>query len=323
MEPFEIELKNALTRTDPLPAAQLAALNDRIVQTFTRKQQAFRRLTLAYLAAMTVAILALLALYMSTSDLKQCLLLGIGILIAFEGTVLMKLWFWIMHSKITTMREIKMLQLAVAELKTRPSPESRGTAPAFPDEDASAPAPTPTAPASSKLLQVIIAAVWLLAGASFVYLVWLQNPWEPHDVTPYFEKTIAAGDVLAEKEWQENFEVAKPHKRFYVQVLAQGMATRIWLACNAEGHEPMFTGQVEAGSRFYFGTPTQGRYTVKAKAEEAARGYALRIGGVDELPNLSPLHLFLLMISASVTVAIPLARLQDRWLRRIDPELER
>jgi len=323
MDPIEIELKRALNRTDTIPATELTALNDRIVQTFARKQKGFFRLMSAYLAAMLVAILIMVALFITTSNLKQCLLLGIGILIAFEGTVLIKLWFWIMHSKIATIREIKMLHLAVAELKTRLPAEPRGSAPAIPDERAPSSAPTPAAPAASKRWRNILVSIWLLALAGLGYWGWWQPPSEPRDVTPYFEKTIAAGERASEAEWQQSFEVTQARQHFYPRVVASGKAARVWISVSAEGSEPMYTGPVETGSRISFGRATPGRYFVKGRIEQADGDLTLRIGGVDKVPGGQPFsRLFFLMLSAAVAFALPIAWLQDRWLRRIDPELE-
>ena len=321
MDPIEIELKRALNRTDTIPAAEMTALNDRIVQTFTRKQKGFFRLMSAYLAAMLVAILIMVALFITTSNLKQCLLLGIGILIAFEGTVLIKLWFWIMHSKIATIREIKLLHLAVAELKTRLPAEPRGSAPAIPDERA--PAPAPAAPAMRNPWRNILVSVWLLALAGLGYWGWWQPPSEPRDVTPYFEKTIAAGDGASEAEWQQSFEVTQARQHFYPRLVATGKTAQIWISVGAEDGEPMFTGWVEAGSRISFGRATPGRYFIKGRIKQPDGDLTLRIGGVDRIPGRQSLsRLFFLMLSAAVAFTLPIVWLQDRWLRRIDPELE-
>ena len=117
MEPLDLELKNVLSCTQPIPPAEVAALNRRIVDNFARKQRGISLLTGVSLAGFTIMMLVMIALYQSISDLKICLLLAVGILMAVEGTVVIKLWYWTMHSKIATLREIKLLQLAVADLK--------------------------------------------------------------------------------------------------------------------------------------------------------------------------------------------------------------
>ena len=329
MEPFELKLKHALTRTDPIPAAELQALNDHIVRTFARKQESFSCLTAAYLVVMTVLIIALLALFICTPDLKQCLLYGIGILILFEGTVLMKLWFWVMHGKIAIVREIKLLQLAVAELKTHPSPEPHGTASALPDDGAGpAPAQTSAAPSARKIWRAMLIPVWLLAMANLVYWGWPQKPSEPRDVTPYFERTGTAAESGAGTQWQQSFEVTQARQRFYPQVVTRGQSARVWISVGAEGREPMFVGPVETGSMIGFGQAAPGRYVVTGRTERAVGDFTLHIGGVDDVPGVpsagrSFVRLFLLMLSGAVIIAIPLVWLQGRWLRRIEPELQR
>lgn len=324
MEPIDIELKNALNRTQPIPATELAALNRRIVETFARKQKGFFHLMSAYLVVMTMAMVGMLALYLSTSDLKQCFLLGIGILMAVEGTVLIKLWYWTMHGKIATVREIKLLQLAIAELKASQRPPPSGTAASLPDESTPAPALAPVAPASRKWWRFVAIPVWLLAVVGTVYFGWVRTPGEPRQVTPYFEKTITAGDAGKATEWQQTFEVTQARGHFYPRLVAADKTARVRISVGAEGSEPNYTGPVETGSRISFGRATPGRYFVKGRIEKASGDVTLRIGGVDKIPGVPAFdRLFLLMLSAGVALALPIAWLQNRWLRHIDPELEK
>ncbi len=324
MEAFDIELKNALNRTQPIPASELAALNRRIVETFARKQKGFFHLMSAYLALLTVAMLAMLALYLSTSDLKQCFLLGIGILMAVEGTVLIKLWYWTMHGKIATVREIKLLHLAIAELKASLQRPPSGTAPILPDERTPAPTPTPVAPASFNWWRFVVAPVWLTALAGWVYFGWVQAPGEPRLVTPYFEKSFTAVDGAKSSEWRQTFEVTQARGHFYPQVVTADKAARIWISVGAEGSEPIYTGPVEPRSRISFGRATPNRYFVKGRIEKASDDVTVRIGGVDEIPGALRFdRTFILMFSAGVALAIPIAWLQNRWLRHIDSELEK
>jgi hypothetical protein len=324
MEPFEIELKNALSRAKPLPAAELAALNNRIIQTFARKQKGFFRLMAIYLLVLILGMIALLAMFMITSDLKLCLLIGIIVLIFFESTVLMKLWFWIMHGKVATMREIKLLQLAVAELKAHLRPEPPGTVPAFPTEPAPDFSATPPAPAARKWWRIILPSLWLLAVAGLCYWGWPERIKEPRDMTPYFEKTVTAAEAASGKEWEQTFEVTRAREHFYPSLVSSGKDVRVWISTRTEGGEPMYTGPVDTQSRITFGHPALGRYVVKGRAEQADGDFTVRIGGVDEVPagNLTFGRVFFMMLCAALVVAIPLLWLQDRWLRRIDPELE-
>jgi hypothetical protein len=317
MQPFEIELKDALDRPDAIPAAEAVALNERIVQAYGRKQRAAHGLLLAYLAFFAVSIIGMMGLLISTSDLKECLFYGIGILIAIEGSVLLKIWYWIVHSKIATVREIKMLHVAIAELKGRVSPAQQGSGHSSPASDV--PALEPAAPGSRSWWLAILGPVWMLSVASLVYLISLSYP---HNLTAYFKKTIGAAEVVAGKEWQETFEVTQPRQHFQVRLIPAGMTTRNWVQMSvaAEGREPMLTGTLNE-LRIYPGRATSGRYTVKAKAEKAGLGYTVLISGLDEVPSLSPIHLLWLFISAALTCGIPLGWVQRLWLRRIDPDL--
>ena len=81
MEPFELELKNALNRRTPMAAADAASLNDQIVRAYARKQRAVQNLTRAYLVGMTLVLILFFWLFLNTPDLKLSLLYGIAILI--------------------------------------------------------------------------------------------------------------------------------------------------------------------------------------------------------------------------------------------------
>jgi hypothetical protein len=57
-------------------------------------------------------------------DVKEMILFAVLLLAMFEGTVLMKLWYWGLHSHINTMREIKRLQFRVEDLAMNRASES-------------------------------------------------------------------------------------------------------------------------------------------------------------------------------------------------------
>ncbi len=115
---LETELKQALSGP-PLAEADVDRLSQMVVRTFEERQRKVKHVMYAYLAGLMVFLLFLFYLYFNTTDLRACLLLAVAMLIVFEGTVLMKLWFWVLHSKLSTLREIKRLQVQLAELSAR------------------------------------------------------------------------------------------------------------------------------------------------------------------------------------------------------------
>lgn len=315
MEPIDVELKNAFARQDPIPAAESAAIKHRIIEAFARKQKSVFSLMTVYLVALVLVIIALIALFISTPNIKDCLLYGIGILIMFESTVLMKLWYWVMHSKIATVREIKLVQLSIAELKARLSTEEPGPSSALPQENRPEPPQAPAAPAPSTSWWTILSIVWLLAVSGCIYLGWLNTLTEPRGVTPFYERTIAA----EEPEWQGSFEVTKGRARFYPQLMTPEKDSRVWISVAQEGREPMYAGSLECGARISFGHAGPGRYVVRGRNEWAHGSLVFRIGGVDEITGQPPFgRILLLMLSAALTVVIPIAWLQHRWSRRAD-----
>jgi hypothetical protein len=280
----------------------------------------------AYLAVLTIMIIALLAWFISTTDLKQCILCAVVMLILFESTVLMKLWYWLMHGRLSLVRDIKLLQLAVAELKRPPSPEAEGTARGIQDNGGLAPVQTPAPSSGRPLWRAILVPLWLLALANIVLWGFFQKPYEPRDMVPYFEKTGGAATATAETPWQQSFEVKEARQRFYPRLVSRGQAALVWISVAAENHEPMFSGMVGTGSMIGFGQATPGRYVVKGRTERADGDFTLRIGGVNEVPGITPplrlfVRSFLLMLSACLIIVMPFVWLQGRWLRRVDSEL--
>ena len=322
MEPFELELKNALNRRTPMAAADAASLNDQIVRAYARKQRAAQNLTRAYLVGMTLTLILFFWLFLNTPDLKLSLLYGIAILIVFEGTVLMKLWFWVMHSKIATIREIKQLELCVAEAL------SRQAAPAPTAAPATVASPEPLPPAApvphARRWRLIGGGLWLASLICLAYLIWGGRSDEPHNAAIYFTRAVSAAEAASTPEWQDTFEVRDPRKRFYLHLTPEAGPTHLVVTVAPEGGELLFRGPVENASRIYFGlNPPPGRYTVKVQAREHSSAYTLRILGVDDLPANLPGRSLLIMICAAFVFSIPVIWLQGRFLKQIDPGLAR
>jgi len=126
MDDFERQLGDALrNRAAPDPerdASRKEEISKMAGGFFDRNIATARNWTLFALALETIIFIvaALVALY--TRDIKTVIIaVGVAIL-AYETTILMKLWFWTVHSRIKLQEDMRTLQLQIAELS--PSRES-------------------------------------------------------------------------------------------------------------------------------------------------------------------------------------------------------
>ncbi len=59
----------------------------------------------------------------AASDTKSMLLWVIFFMIGFNSTILMKLWYWVVNTKLNILREMKQLQLQISELSGKGNPD--------------------------------------------------------------------------------------------------------------------------------------------------------------------------------------------------------
>lgn len=75
-------------------------------------------LTWGYLAAITVAILLCFLKFAETDNVKTMLGMVLIILILHEGTVLMKLWWWVYSSRNATLETLKAVQIQLDRMES-------------------------------------------------------------------------------------------------------------------------------------------------------------------------------------------------------------
>lgn len=93
---------------DPEKAARLRTQAQEV---FTRKFKKVER----YLCIWMTLLMAVAGVsawnFGRSTNLKYALLYGIVLLVAIEGSVLIRLWYWIVNNKLSVLREIKLLRL--------------------------------------------------------------------------------------------------------------------------------------------------------------------------------------------------------------------
>lgn len=313
MDPIESELKEALKSTAPTPPAQTGALTHRITANYRRKQKAAGQLLSGYLLGLIVALAILFWGFFQAQDFKQSLLIAVLILITFQSTVLMKLWYWIIHERIATVREIKLLQLLVAErLPQVPGePEPAGEVPSSEEAELTS--------KRKRWGWALAALLWIgaVAGLAGTALLWPEDGLKNAEL--YFEAT---GQPAPGEEIVETFRVERSKPRFHPGIFPERGHAEVWIALGPEDGPVSYQGPVTDSSRIYFGSPLEaGSYTIRYKVIQADAPFRLRVFGADLPKSGMTSRDFWMMLCGAIAAAIPLAWLQARWLRRVDPEL--
>jgi ABC-type sugar transport system permease subunit len=116
---FENKLKNALEKNGDFDSAKSETARKEIVQMFEDKLKRVKLWTWIFLlidvVVITVGVSSLLINLLVTKSTNAIIVSAIIILIAHEGTVLIKLWYWILNTKYDVLKELKQLQLQIAE----------------------------------------------------------------------------------------------------------------------------------------------------------------------------------------------------------------
>jgi hypothetical protein len=113
---FENELKEVLEKDGDFDAARSETLRKEIVQMWYNKS--LRRTKLIFWIYFLASIGMMIGGYIglrSATDTKGMLLWVIFFMIGFNSTILMKLWYWVVDTKLNVLKEIKQIQLQMAE----------------------------------------------------------------------------------------------------------------------------------------------------------------------------------------------------------------
>lgn len=96
---------------DPAKADQIRT---QALTAFESKQRKILRITGTYLVLLLAIAWFCLRMFNRASDVQSWVFWGILFLVMIESTVLMKLWFWVAHSKLDVQREVRALRMDMA-----------------------------------------------------------------------------------------------------------------------------------------------------------------------------------------------------------------
>jgi len=129
MNEFEKTIQVTLSQTGKFDAGKAETLRKEMVQMFEGKLKKVKLWTWAFLLIDGIIIAggisSLLVNLLITKNTNAMIISAVVVLIAHEGTVLIKLWYWVLNTKYGVLKELKQLQLQIAELTGKnPSSEN-------------------------------------------------------------------------------------------------------------------------------------------------------------------------------------------------------
>lgn len=119
MDKFERQLGDVLRDSGSFDTERGTARREEIGKMYDDKLKTYRYFTWGILAFETVCIVLIVGAFMFTNEIKWLIGLAAVGLAAYQSTILMKLWYWQMDTKLRTIKEVKELQLQIVELSQR------------------------------------------------------------------------------------------------------------------------------------------------------------------------------------------------------------
>lgn len=104
-------LSDALAQNGAFDAKRADQVRTAALASFDARLRKVDRWLMAYLCVLTWLFVLTLFYFVQATATKALLFYGLLMLIFFEGTVLMKLWYWMMNTKIGILKALKEMQL--------------------------------------------------------------------------------------------------------------------------------------------------------------------------------------------------------------------
>lgn len=129
MDNFEKELKKVLEQKGDFDVARSETLRKEIVQMWCDKNLLRAKLVfwIFFLLSIGIMVGGYIGLS-SAANTRGMLSWVIFFMIGFNSTILMKLWYWVVHTRINLQKDLKQIQLQIAELAGKEPPDEKSVA---------------------------------------------------------------------------------------------------------------------------------------------------------------------------------------------------
>jgi hypothetical protein len=122
MDEFEKAIGATLHNRGKFNATKAETLRKETVQMFDKKLKIVKIITWAFLLVDALIMVGLAGSFAAAKSPKVLIILAVIFLVVYNSTILMKLWYWVLNAKYSMLKEIKQLQLQIAELAGREPP---------------------------------------------------------------------------------------------------------------------------------------------------------------------------------------------------------
>lgn len=109
-------LKKALAENGSFDPRRADELKRKAVEAFETKMRTVERWYWAFMVVICWLLAVVVLQFLQATTTKTIVMNGLAVLICIEGTVLMKLWYWVMNNKISVLKAIKQLDLREADV---------------------------------------------------------------------------------------------------------------------------------------------------------------------------------------------------------------
>jgi hypothetical protein len=126
MDNFEKELKKVLEKKGDFDIAKSETLRKEIVQMWCDKNLLRAKLVfwIFFLLSIGIMVGGYIGLS-SAANTRGMLSWVIFFMIGFNSTILIKLWYWVVHTRINLQKDLKQIQLQIAELAGKEPPAEK------------------------------------------------------------------------------------------------------------------------------------------------------------------------------------------------------
>ena len=123
MDKLEKQLKKVLEKNGVFDVSKSETLRKELIQMWCDKN--LQRTKLVYWIFFLLSLGMMGGGYIglrSAGNTRGMILWAIFLMIGFNSTILMKLWYWVVDAKLNIQKEIKQLQLQIVELADKEQP---------------------------------------------------------------------------------------------------------------------------------------------------------------------------------------------------------
>ena len=116
MNELENDLSKAIWENGHIDAKMAELLKKDVLKGFDDKIKTFKFITWLCILILLPVDCAMIAMFIFTESTKIMILCAAIFIASNELNVLVKLWYWIVHSRVTVSKEVKRLEFQIGEL---------------------------------------------------------------------------------------------------------------------------------------------------------------------------------------------------------------